>query len=180
MWDDRVAGRLQSGSSGGVASFGDGARRLPFVLRLAGRGGPSAALEPRAGFGSAGPSVQPGGTPIRGMHEGQEAHYSRRTRDSKTFTGVGQEVVLVTRCGRAVWACVYQRTPSKPGTGASRGRTGQTDAKPRYLWRNMRGGKVFHAYPVDTPEPGARLRVEKRPASALTLPALARPLGGPT
>src|SRR5271166_3967964 len=73
----------------------------------------------------------------RGMHEGQGPHYSRRTRDSKTFTGVGQEVVLVTRDGRAVWACIYQRTPSKPGTGASRGRTGQTDEKPRYLWRNM-------------------------------------------
>jgi len=73
----------------------------------------------------------------RGMHEGQGPHYSRRTRDSKTFTGVGQEVVLVTRDGCAVWACIYQRTPSKPGTGASRGRTGQTDEKPRYLWRNM-------------------------------------------
>jgi hypothetical protein len=73
----------------------------------------------------------------RGMHEGRGAHYSRRTRDSKTFTGVGEEVVLVTRCGRAVWACVRQRTPSKPGSGASRGRTGQTDAKPRFLWRNM-------------------------------------------
>jgi hypothetical protein len=50
---------------------------------------------------------------------------------------VGREIVLVTLCGRAVWACVYQRTPSRPGSGASRGRTGEPDAKPRYLWRNM-------------------------------------------
>lgn len=64
-------------------------------------------------------------------------HYSRRSPGSKTFTGVGQEIVLVTDCGRAVWACVYQRTPSARGTGNSRGRTGHTDAKPRYLWRNM-------------------------------------------
>lgn len=73
----------------------------------------------------------------RGPHEGQGAHYSRRTRDAKTFTGVGEEIVLVTRDGNAVWACVRQRTPSRPGSGASRGRTGETDAKPRYLWRNM-------------------------------------------
>jgi hypothetical protein len=43
----------------------------------------------------------------RGLHEGQGAHYSRRTRDSKTFTVVGREVVLVTRDGRAVWACIW-------------------------------------------------------------------------
>jgi hypothetical protein len=72
-----------------------------------------------------------------GMHEGLGPHYSRRTPGSKTFTGVGREIVLVTRDGRAVWACIYQRTPSKPGTGASRGRRGETDDKPRYLWRNM-------------------------------------------
>lgn len=72
-----------------------------------------------------------------GQFEGLGPHYSRRTPGSKTFTGVGQEVVLVTKCGRAVWACVYQRTPAARGSGASRGREGQADAKPRYLWRNM-------------------------------------------
>lgn len=64
-------------------------------------------------------------------------HYSRRTPGSRTFTGVGQEIVLVTDCGRAVWACVRQRTPSARGTGASRGRIGTPDVKPRYIWRNM-------------------------------------------
>lgn len=64
-------------------------------------------------------------------------HYSRRTPGSKTFTGVGQEIVLVTECGRAVWACVRQKTPSARGTGSSRGRTGKTDRKARYIWRNM-------------------------------------------
>jgi hypothetical protein len=64
-------------------------------------------------------------------------HYSRRTPGARTFTGVGQEVVLVTACGRAVWACVRQRTPHRPGTGASRGRDGITDERARYLWRNM-------------------------------------------
>lgn len=64
-------------------------------------------------------------------------HYSRRTPGSRTFTGVGREVVLVTDCGRAVWACVYQRTPSRRGTGGSRGRSGIADEKSRYIWRNM-------------------------------------------
>jgi hypothetical protein len=68
---------------------------------------------------------------------GHGPHYSRRTPGSATFTGVGREIVLVSRCGRAVWACVYQRTPSVRGSGGSRGRTGQPDLKPRYLWRNM-------------------------------------------
>lgn len=72
-----------------------------------------------------------------GPFEGHGPHYSRRTPGSKTFTGVGKEIVLVTECGRAVWACVYQATPRARGTGASRGRTGQTDAKSRYIWRNM-------------------------------------------
>lgn len=72
-----------------------------------------------------------------GEFEGEGPHYSRRSPGSKTFTGVGQEIVLVTECGRAVWACVRQRTPSARGTGASRGRSGTTDAKPRYIWRNM-------------------------------------------
>lgn len=72
-----------------------------------------------------------------GRHLGAGPHYSRRTPGSKTFTGVGREVVLVTECGRAVWACVYQKTPSAAGTGSSRGRSGQTDARPRFIWRNM-------------------------------------------
>ena len=64
-------------------------------------------------------------------------HYSRRTPGSKTFTGIGREVVLVHDSECAVWACVYQRTPSKAGSGASRGRTGTPDANPRRVWRNM-------------------------------------------
>ena len=72
-----------------------------------------------------------------GPFDGFGPHYSRRTPGSKTFTGVGREVVLVTKCGRAVWACIYQRTPSRAGSGASRGRTGVPDEKPRFLWRNM-------------------------------------------
>jgi hypothetical protein len=64
-------------------------------------------------------------------------HYSRRTPGSRTFTGVGQEIVLVSECGRAVWAVVRQRTPSARGTGGSRGRTGTPDPAPRYVWRNM-------------------------------------------
>ena len=73
----------------------------------------------------------------RGVLEGLGPHYSRRTPGSKTFTGVGREIVLVSECGRAVWACVYQRTPSARGTGGSRGRVGVADSKPRFLWRNM-------------------------------------------
>lgn len=72
-----------------------------------------------------------------GQFSGSGPHYSRRTPGSKTFTGIGREIVLVTRCGRAVWAVVYQRTPSAKGSGRSRGRTGMPDARPRYLWRNM-------------------------------------------
>lgn len=64
-------------------------------------------------------------------------HYSRRTPGSRTFTGVGREVVLVHASGCAVWACVYQRTPSARGTGGSRGRVGEPDRAPRYIWRNM-------------------------------------------
>lgn len=67
----------------------------------------------------------------------QGAHYSRRTPGSKTFTGVGQEIVLVTEDGSAVWAVVRQRTPSARGTGASRGRVGASDPAPRFVWRNM-------------------------------------------
>ncbi len=64
-------------------------------------------------------------------------HYSRRTPGSKTFTGVGQEVVLLHESGAAVWAVVRQRTPSKRGSGSSRGRAGIADAAPVYVWRNM-------------------------------------------
>lgn len=64
-------------------------------------------------------------------------HYSRRTPGSKTFTGVGQEIVLVTGDGSAVWACVRQRTPAARGTGGSRGRAGVADGRPRFVWRNM-------------------------------------------
>lgn len=64
-------------------------------------------------------------------------HYSRRTPGSKTFTGVGQEIVLLHSSGRAIWACVRQRTPARRWTGGSRGRSGKADDRPRYIWRNM-------------------------------------------
>lgn len=64
-------------------------------------------------------------------------HYSRRTPGSKTFTGVGQEIVLVTDDEAACWAVVRQRTPSAAGSGASRGRAGTSDVRPRFVWRNM-------------------------------------------
>lgn len=70
-------------------------------------------------------------------------HYSRRTPGSKTFTGVGREIVLLHSSGRAVWACVYQRTPTARGTGRSRGRVGETDHKPRHIWRNMMFRNLF-------------------------------------
>lgn len=73
----------------------------------------------------------------RGPFEEYGPHYSRRTRDARTFTGCGKEVVLVHQSGRAVWACVYQKTPSARGSGGSRGRTGMADSKARYIWRNM-------------------------------------------
>jgi hypothetical protein len=72
-----------------------------------------------------------------GPFDGAGPHYSRRTPGSKTFTGVGREVVLVHESGKAVWACVYQRTPSARGTGGSRGRQGIADQRARYIWRNM-------------------------------------------
>lgn len=76
-----------------------------------------------------------------GPFEGQGPHYSRRTPGSKTFTGVGQEIVLVTECGRAVWAVVRQKTPMAVGSGRSRHRkydaAKATDQKARYVWRNM-------------------------------------------
>ena len=72
-----------------------------------------------------------------GPHAGMGPHYSRRSPGSRTFTGVGQEVVLVHASGLAVWAVVRQRTPSARGSGASRGRSGSADPRARYVWRNM-------------------------------------------
>lgn len=72
-----------------------------------------------------------------GRFDGMGPHYSRRTPGSKTFTGIGQEIVLVTEDGSAVWACVRQRTPAARGSGGSRGRAGVSDPNPRFLWRNM-------------------------------------------
>ena len=67
-----------------------------------------------------------------GPWDGHGPHYSRRTPGSKTFTGVGQEIVLV-RPG-AVWAVVRARVPAPRGSGASRGRVGET-VEGRYVWR---------------------------------------------
>jgi len=64
------------------------------------------------------------------------AHYSRRTPGSKTFTGCGQEIVLLHSTGRAVWACIYQRTPHARNSGSSRGRAGAQPSA-RFIWRNM-------------------------------------------
>ncbi|SRR6266404_6420448 len=72
-----------------------------------------------------------------GKDAGRGPHYSRRTPGLKTFTGVGKEIVLVTEDENAVWACIYQKTPSARGTGGSRGRTGSGDKKVRYIFRNM-------------------------------------------
>ena len=72
-----------------------------------------------------------------GRFDGHGPHYSRRTPGSKTFTGVGQEVVFVHESGAAVWAVVRQKTPAKRGSGASRGREGRSDGGTRYIWRNM-------------------------------------------
>ena len=72
-----------------------------------------------------------------GAWEGHGPHYSRRTPGSKTFTGVGREVVLVSRDRSAVWAVVLQNTPAARGSGASRGRAGAPDPRVRQLWRNM-------------------------------------------
>lgn len=70
-----------------------------------------------------------------GRFDGHGPHYSRRTPGSKTFTVVGQEIVLIRNA--AVWAVVRQKTPSARGAGQSRGRTGIKDPSPRYVWRNM-------------------------------------------
>jgi hypothetical protein len=68
-----------------------------------------------------------------GRWDGNGPHYSRRTPGSKTFTGVGQEIVLTHPSG-AVWAVVRARVPSPRGSGASRGRGGELVAG-RYVWR---------------------------------------------
>lgn len=71
-----------------------------------------------------------------GRFDGHGPHYSRRTPGSKTFTGIGREVVLLAVDGTAVWSVVYQRTPQRVGSGASRGRAAATDTAPRHIWRN--------------------------------------------
>jgi hypothetical protein len=71
-----------------------------------------------------------------GRFAGHGPHYSRRTPGSRTFTGVGREVVLVHASGAAVWACVYQKTPHARGVSGSRGR-GEVDTRARFIWRNM-------------------------------------------
>lgn len=50
-----------------------------------------------------------------GLHEGEGPHYSRRTPGSKTFTGVGREIVLTTLDRSAVWAVVRQKNSSQAG-----------------------------------------------------------------
>lgn len=67
--------------------------------------------------------------------EGQGPHYSRRSPGSRTFTGVGREVVLY-HPGGAVWSVVLQKTPAKKGTGTSRGRALSSDDAVRWVWRN--------------------------------------------
>ncbi len=69
-----------------------------------------------------------------GWFSSRGTHYSRRTPGSKTFTGVGKEVVLVTES--AVWAVVEQRTPARAGSGQSRGRNGRHELTPT-VWRNL-------------------------------------------
>ena len=60
-------------------------------------------------------------------------HYSRQTPGSKTFTGVGKQIVLMTEDKTAIWACVYQMTP-----GVSKVRQSQPDIDgSRWVFRNM-------------------------------------------
>jgi len=61
-----------------------------------------------------------------GPWEGHGPHYSRRTPGSRTFTGVGRQVVLYHPSG-AVWSVVYQRTPQPRGT---------VGAATPFVWRN--------------------------------------------
>lgn len=42
-------------------------------------------------------------------------HYSRLTPGSAKLTGPGREIVLITRCGRAVWSVTLQRPPKGAG-----------------------------------------------------------------
>lgn len=67
-----------------------------------------------------------------GPWDGFGPHYSRRTPGSKTFTGVGQEIVLVRE--DAVWAVVRNRLPQPKGSGGSRGRAG-VSLPNRFMWR---------------------------------------------
>lgn len=72
-----------------------------------------------------------------GRWAGRGPHYSRRSPGSKTFTGVGQEIVLLHESLAAVWACVRQKTPARRGSGASRDRSGAPDPDARWIWRNL-------------------------------------------
>jgi hypothetical protein len=72
---------------------------------------------------------------VDGSAVGAPPHYSRRSPGSRSFTGIGREIVLVHKTGRAVWSVVLQRTPAPKGTGKSRGREGPTP-QGRWLWRN--------------------------------------------
>lgn len=63
-----------------------------------------------------------------GEFERYGAHYSRRTRYAKTFTGVGRQVVLLHESLRAVWAVVYAQVPTPRG--------GKRLDSHRFLWRN--------------------------------------------
>jgi hypothetical protein len=60
-------------------------------------------------------------------------HYSRRTPGSKTFTGVGREIVLVHKSRKAVWAVIHQRIPAIKGANK---KSDSPDTRP-YVWRNM-------------------------------------------
>lgn len=71
-----------------------------------------------------------------GRWVGCGAHYSRRSAGSPTFTGVGQEVVLITRDLSAVWAVVLAQVPAPVNSGTSRGRSIEGPIRPQ-LWRNM-------------------------------------------
>jgi hypothetical protein len=65
-----------------------------------------------------------------GQWEGHDPHYSRRASSvgSILFTGVGKDLVMVTKDGSAVWAVVYARVPNQRN---------EYSGEPRYLWRNM-------------------------------------------
>ena len=71
----------------------------------------------------------------RGAFEGLGPHYSRRTRDSKTFTGAGRGSFgpdAGARCGPASTSGrLPRRAPGRAVVGQASNR------EPRYLWRNM-------------------------------------------